>query len=526
MLDTRADSIIYQSQVKMASLADTLVSKKRVGKEKELTWSKILLMRRLLKSLEYKLLLDDITDANYILEYLIELAEINNFPAAPVLTFQEPPAILVGIQGPAGPTGATGATGATGLATDVQVSNVTVTTVIDSFTVGSAYGCRWDYTVIKSTGAQRSGSVIATWSPTGASIELSDNSTADIVATTEDLEFDVTYSAGNIQLVAVPASGIWNIVATRYFIPNNGTGSGPVSDVLANGKIYIGNVSNQATAQTVSGVILIDNAGVTTFNGSPVSNAHIAAAAGIAVNKLAALTPSIVVGSDASGFLTSTGITTATLTTKLGYVDVASGIQGLINAKLTDPLTTNGDLLYRSGGVSTRLAIGTNGYVLTVSGGLPAWAAIPGGISGLTSGYLPKATSSTTIGNSIISEAASAITIAGTLEIQSGFRTQATGPYLKTKIVDIGDWDMTTTSGVAVAHGLTHLSKIRSVSAMVRNDVALAHILLYDAVSGGYISSVDGTYVNLDRVFGGYFDTADYNSTSYNRGWITIIYEA
>lgn len=39
----------------------------------------------------------------------------------------------------------------------------------------------------------------------------------------------------------------------------------------------------------------------------------------------------------------------------------------------------NGDILYRAGGVWTRLAAGTNGHVLTLSAGLPTWAASGGG---------------------------------------------------------------------------------------------------------------------------------------------------
>jgi hypothetical protein len=38
-----------------------------------------------------------------------------------------------------------------------------------------------------------------------------------------------------------------------------------------------------------------------------------------------------------------------------------------------DPLTTNGDLVFRSGGSTTRLGVGTSGQVLAVSGGLPSW---------------------------------------------------------------------------------------------------------------------------------------------------------
>lgn len=50
----------------------------------------------------------------------------------------------------------------------------------------------------------------------------------------------------------------------------------------------------------------------------------------------------------------------------------------IFNGKLSDPLTTNGDLLYRSGGVTTRLPVGSNGQILGVVGGAPTWATING----------------------------------------------------------------------------------------------------------------------------------------------------
>jgi hypothetical protein len=46
---------------------------------------------------------------------------------------------------------------------------------------------------------------------------------------------------------------------------------------------------------------------------------------------------------------------------------------------VADPMTATGDLITRSGGVASRVPIGTTGQVLTVAGGLPTWAS---GISG------------------------------------------------------------------------------------------------------------------------------------------------
>jgi len=57
------------------------------------------------------------------------------------------------------------------------------------------------------------------------------------------------------------------------------------------------------------------------------------------------------------------------------------GISSGSGGGFTDPLTTNGDMIVRSGGVTTRLPVGTNGYVLTVSGGQPTWAAASSGFA-------------------------------------------------------------------------------------------------------------------------------------------------
>lgn len=530
MLDLRANTIIYQSQGYLVTLVDSLILNKRLGKALNKKWSKADLILSYLEAWEERLKLDDITQMNYILECLIQLCELNQFPAAPTVNVASPPAILFGLPGPKGATGDTGATGATGLATDFQ-STFAIPTVVDTFTIASAKAARWDYTVTKSgTGEQRSGSIIGTWKSDGSAIDMFDNSTPDIVGDTSFIEFDVIFSAGNIQLLATPTSGTWTVVGSRYFIPNNGNGSGPVSSVLPNGTIYIGNASNQATSQTVSGVITITNTGVTSFNGTPVTNAVIAAGAGILVNKLQALTASVVVGTDASGFLTSSGITTATLTTKLGYVDVGSSLTTLLAAKMPDPMTSIGDIVIRNASnVTTRLAIGATNQVLTVVGGVPAWANVPGGITGLTTGTVPKASSSTTLTNSIITDSGTIVTVAGGLDVTNGIRTNGgAGPYLKTKVIALPTWNMNPgfATSTSVAHGVT-ASKIRSVTAIIVDDAATVYLDAMTA-SNGTVSPVywDSTSVVVSSLSpGGYFANANYQSTASSRGWVTITYE-
>lgn len=103
-----------------------------------------------------------------------------------------------------------------------------------------------------------------------------------------------------------------------------------------------------------------------------IANAQIAAAAAIAVNKLAALTASRAVVSDGSGFLASA----TTTATEIGYVNgVTSAIQTQLDARIAaSVMTTNGDIITRAAGVPARLGIGSTGQVLTVSGGAPTWA--------------------------------------------------------------------------------------------------------------------------------------------------------
>ena len=67
--------------------------------------------------------------------------------------------------------------------------------------------------------------------------------------------------------------------------------------------------------------------------------------------------------------------------TELGYVDgVTSAIQTQMDGKIAKTLTTTtGDIIYASGAnTPARLGIGSTSQVLSVSGGVPAWATVSG----------------------------------------------------------------------------------------------------------------------------------------------------
>lgn len=96
---------------------------------------------------------------------------------------------------------------------------------------------------------------------------------------------------------------------------------------------------------------------------------------------------------------------------------------------------------------------------------------------------------------------------------------------MKQKIIDIGTWDMDTTSGVVVAHGLT-FADIRGIKVLIRDDnqTVLAPLDLYSGGASGGNYLIDATNVNLNRQAGGPFDTTEYNSTLASRGFIVIDY--
>lgn len=97
---------------------------------------------------------------------------------------------------------------------------------------------------------------------------------------------------------------------------------------------------------------------------------------------------------------------------------------------------------------------------------------------------------------------------------------------LRTKVINIGAWDMTSPSTILVPHGVEG-RKIRSVSAVIFKDDELdaCYTLPYIDSSGIQASVyILGTNVLLFASSGGVFDTGVFESTSENRGFITIHY--
>lgn len=95
-------------------------------------------------------------------------------------------------------------------------------------------------------------------------------------------------------------------------------------------------------------------------------------------------------------------------------------------------------------------------------------------------------------------------------------------------IIDIGDWNMDTTTNVNVVTGIT-VTDVRSMNVTIRSDTGNEVLSLNtgSAVTGtpqGWLFQNSLGTLTLYRLPGGLFDSTDFDSTSYNRGWVTIIY--
>jgi hypothetical protein len=117
-----------------------------------------------------------------------------------------------------------------------------------------------------------------------------------------------------------------------------------------------------------------------------------------AIRSEAASTQDAIVIAGRAGGTGSFAVTlTPTTLTANRTLTLADGNTTLVaGTMMTNPMTTGGDIIYGgTSGAPTRLAAGANGHVLTLSAGVPTWAAASGG--GGTTIYHAKLTSDITI---------------------------------------------------------------------------------------------------------------------------------
>ena len=102
-----------------------------------------------------------------------------------------------------------------------------------------------------------------------------------------------------------------------------------------------------------------------------------------------------------------------------------------------------------------------------------------------------------------------------------------------TKTIDIGDWDMDADTTVFISHGLsaTEWKTIRAVNVIIRNDADAIYYNLetlkdFDGYLEGGTGDITSAKLFLNRRLLGFFDSVNFDSTSYNRGWVTVQYTA
>ena len=106
---------------------------------------------------------------------------------------------------------------------------------------------------------------------------------------------------------------------------------------------------------------------------------------------------------------------------------------------------------------------------------------------------------------------------------------------LKTRIIEIGDWNMKEYSTKGVAHFLgDEYKKVRAVNVIIRDDTDVGYCeigrVTYDRFGHGGIKAasaqwIDDNHVTLVCIMDSNFSHDGFSKTDFNRGWIAIFYE-
>lgn len=93
------------------------------------------------------------------------------------------------------------------------------------------------------------------------------------------------------------------------------------------------------------------------------------------------------------------------------------------------------------------------------------------------------------------------------------------------KEIELGDWDMDATTTLNVTHGITDWKNIRSVNVIIKNDNDNQYYPIDQYIGSSFgFWYLTSSFIVLNRVVGGGFDSLSYDSTSFNRGWVFLKY--
>ncbi|GHM99733.1 hypothetical protein WSM22_12230 [Cytophagales bacterium WSM2-2] len=244
-----------------------------------------------------------------------------------------------------------------------------------------------------------------------------------------------------------------------------GTTSGSVPTLTANQ--LLANNGTNSTGIDVKGDLSLSVAGTTgTFTVAKLNGVGISTTAPTLNQVLqyngSSWVPTTISGGTSFGNLTTTtpGLTITGGTSAVAGAGATVNIQnasatqpGLLtnadwatfNGKMSNPLTTTGDIIFGTTTTPTRLGIGTNGQVLTVNGGVPSWQT-PSGTPTLNSGNIFVGNASNTATGVAMSGDAT-INNTGALTIANGAISGGVGG----KITDGSITDVDISSSAAIS---------------------------------------------------------------------------
>jgi hypothetical protein len=201
----------YQALGKLSDLANDISRTKRLNSDEALALRKQAEQIRLwLKALDASVYLTK-EQRDKIKYALVDIADINDFGTAPVLSNVNRPSILIGSGVGTTTVNNTYVAGTPVIADDIDTGTENVFTLATS--VGS--GLLFHYKVTDGT-ASRSGILTVVWNTTTA--DCSDVSTPDINGNTSDLTLDVDVDSGNVRIRATALSNNWAVSGKYYLI--------------------------------------------------------------------------------------------------------------------------------------------------------------------------------------------------------------------------------------------------------------------------------------------------------------------
>ena len=252
-------------------------------------------------------------------------------------------------------------------AVTLSVTNGASLTQAGTGATGSA-----QYTIINCTGSPASLLTITAPASSKSYIIINNTSTSQSVKIVgAGPTTGVTVASGDKALVAWNGSDFVRVGAsaggsnTQVQYNSSGNLAGSANMTFDGTKLTVGNILDSGL--TASQAVFTD------------ASKNLVSVATTGTGSVVLATAPTLTLANATGLPLSTGVS--------GQLPVANGGTGSNNANggfnALSPMTTAGDIIYGGvGGAGTRLGVGSNGNVLTVSGGAPVWAASSGATPG------------------------------------------------------------------------------------------------------------------------------------------------